>query len=133
MNKHVQPGMSFIEIMIVIAIIGTFLAVVAPNLTSWLGRGQKSATLSSLQTLSNALETYQMDTGHYPDSLEDLINQPADESNWNGPYLRKKQVPQDGWKQEFSYKRNEKGAQPPYELFSYGDPKKEDDKIYAEQ
>lgn len=132
MNKHTQSGMSFIEIMIVIAIIGTFLAVVGPNLTSWLGRGQKSATMSSLQAISNALETYQMDTGHYPESLEGLISQPSDESNWEGPYLKSKKIPLDGWKNEFTYKVNPKGTQPPYELYSLGDPKKEDDKIYAE-
>ncbi|NBV40472.1 prepilin-type N-terminal cleavage/methylation domain-containing protein [bacterium] len=131
MNKHVQPGMSFIEIMIVLAIMGVFIAMVGPNLASWLGRGQKSATLSTLRSITNELETYNMDTGHYPDSLEDLVTQPADESNWSGPYMNR--IPKDGWKQEFSYKRNDKGVQPPYELFSYGDPKKEDDKIYAEQ
>lgn len=132
MNKHLQSGMSFIEVMIVLMIMGLFMAVVVPNAMKWLGRGRETTTKVSLNALQNAVEEYQMDVGQYPEDLESLINNTNGAENWHGPYLQKKKLPRDGWNQEFVYKVNPKGSQPPFELYSYGDPKQEDGKLYAE-
>ena len=130
MQKHLQSGMSFIEISIVILIMGIMAAVIAPNMTRWLSRGKDTATKASLQSVSNVIQEYQMDVGAYPNALVDLVTKPQDVTGWNGAYLKK--VPKDGWNQEFIYKKNERGTQPPYELYSMGDPAKEDGRIYAE-
>ena len=130
MQKHLQSGMSFIEISIVILIMGIMAAVIATNMTRWLSRGKDTATKASLQSVSNVIQEYQMDVGAYPNALVDLVTKPQDVTGWNGAYLKK--VPKDGWNQEFIYKKNERGTQPPYELYSMGDPAKEDGRIYAE-
>jgi general secretion pathway protein G len=132
MQKHLQSGMTFIELTIMILIIGILLAVVVPNANRWLGRGKEQATKSSLQVINNAVQEYQADTGQYPQSLEDLMHKPQDLSGWNGAYIKGKTLPHDGWNQEFVYKVNPRGTQPPFELYSYGDPTKEDGRIHAE-
>ena len=130
MQKHLQSGMSFIEITIVILIMGIMAAVVLPNATRWLGRGKLTATKANLEALGNVIQEYQMDVGAYPNTLSDLVTKPQDVTGWNGAYLKK--LPKDGWQQEFVYKKNERGTQPPYELYSLGDPTQEDGRIYAE-
>ena len=88
MQKHLQSGMSFIEITIVILIMGILAAVVAPNTLRWVGRGKLTSTKTGLQTISNLIQEYQMDVGAYPSSLSDLQKQPQDVTGWHGPYIK---------------------------------------------
>ena len=132
MQKHLQSGMSFIEISIVILIMGIMAAVIAPNMTRWLSRGKDTATKASLQSVSNVIQEYQMDVGAYPTALVDLQKKPQDVTGYGGPYIKGEKTLKDGWNQEFIYKVNARGTQPPYELYSMGDPKKEDGRMYAE-
>lgn len=132
MQKHLQSGMSFIEITIVILIMGILAAVVAPNALRWVGRGKLTSTKTGLQTISNLIQEYQMDVGSYPNTLADLQKQPQDVTGWHGPYIKGEKTLKDGWGQEYIYKKNERGTQPPFELYSMGDPTQEDGRIYAE-
>lgn len=132
MQKHLQSGMSFIEITIVLLIMGILAAVIAPNALRWVGRGKETSTKTGLQVIGHAVEEYQMDVGSYPQALSDLQKKPQDVTGWAGPYIKGEKTLKDGWNNEFIYKVNARGTQPPYELYSMGDPKKEDGRIYAE-
>jgi general secretion pathway protein G len=70
-----------------------------------------------------ALGGYQVDNGTYPQSLQDLLKQPAGATNWRGPYLDK--LPLDPWSKPFIYyfpgKHNTNG----YDLLSAGPDGKE--------
>ena len=59
--------------------------------------------------------------GRYPsteDGLKALVDKPTGASNWNGPYLRKKVIPQDPWGIAFNYRMpGEHGA---FDLYSLG-------------
>jgi general secretion pathway protein G len=47
-----------------------------------------------------------------------LIEAPSNETNWNGPYLKKKTVPMDPWGQDFHYRSP--GEHGDYDLFTLG-------------
>lgn len=132
MKKHLQSGMSFIEITIVILIMGILAAVVAPAALRWVGKGKVTATKTGLQVIASEIENYQMDVGSYPTTLADLTKKPQDVTGWDGPYIKGQNTLKDGWNNEFIYKVNSRGTQPPYELYSLGDPKQEDGRIHAE-
>lgn len=127
--------MSFIEITIVITIMALFMAIAGPKLMSVLGRGKKTVTNSNLSTLSSAIRQYKIDTGVYPNSLQDLVKKPEGVTGWQEAYVgndSNPEVPRDGYGQEFVYKLNAPRTIPPYELYSTGDPDKaEEERIYA--
>ena len=136
-NKTLQPGMTFIEIIIVITIMALFAAAVIPRLMSTLGRGQKTSTRSTLNVIAAGIQQYKIDVGTYPNKLEDLVKKPEGVSGWQEAYVGSEktanpEVPRDAWGQEFEYKLNPRGSVPAYELYSKGDPDKaEEERIYA--
>ncbi|MBI2344804.1 type II secretion system protein GspG [Candidatus Dependentiae bacterium] len=133
-NKTLQPGFNFIELLISITIIALFIGFVGPKFMRLLGKGQKTATESTLKGIAAAIAEYKMDIGRYPNNLEELIKKPENATNWQGPYLSKNEsdvgsIPQDPWGQPIQYKLNDRGVNPPFDLYSLGDPEKEDARI----
>lgn len=133
-NKMLQPGFNFIEMMVALVIIGIIVGMVGPRVMSLLGRGKKTATQNTLKVVATGLAQYKMDVGTYPDSLDDLIKKPENASNWQGPYVGDEtkgsaEIPTDAWGQTIKYKKNDRGVTPPFDLYSEGDPEKEEDRI----
>ncbi len=133
-NKTLQPGFNFIEMMVALVIIGIIVGMIGPRVMGLLGRGKKTATQNTLKVVATGLAQYKMDVGQYPDNLEDLIKKPESAQNWQGPYVGDEtkgstEIPMDAWGQAIKYKKNERGATPPFDLYSEGDPEKEEDRI----
>lgn len=65
MKKMNNKGFSLIELIIVIAIMAVLVAVIAPNLTGYIGKSKKNADTSNADTLtstiSNALQDFVTD------------------------------------------------------------------------
>jgi general secretion pathway protein G len=108
-------GFTLIEILVVMAIIGMLAVMVAPNIFNQQAGAQRDAALSQIASLEAALDTYRLDVGEYPDSLEGLRENDSGRASWNGPYLRRG-VPLDPWNNEYVYDSNDRE----FTLFSYG-------------
>lgn len=67
MKKTDNKGFSLIELIIVIAIMAVLVAIIAPNLTKYLGKSKKSADSKNLDEIESTLKTcitdYEMDNG----------------------------------------------------------------------
>ncbi len=61
-----EHGVTLIEMLIVLALIGILLAVVVPNLTGFLGRGNDRAYESDRQNIQAAANAYYTDTRTRP-------------------------------------------------------------------
>jgi len=118
-----QSGLSLLEVVVVVIIIAGILALVGPNIFKQYTQSQARNTKSQIELLSTALDTFRLEIGRYPteeEGLQALVAQPEGLGLWNGPYLRKKTLPRDGWGNEFVY------ANPPvqggidYDLSSLG-------------
>ena len=70
------------------------LSLVAPTMFSKVGSSQRKTAMAQMQMLSTALDTYRLDTGSFPDSLNELRSGTA--PGWDGPYLPR-DVPADPW------------------------------------
>lgn len=57
MKKMNNKGFSLIELIIVIAIMAVLVAVIAPNLTSYLGNSKKKTDNSNADTIENVINT----------------------------------------------------------------------------
>jgi general secretion pathway protein G len=113
-------GLTFIEMMVVLAIIGLLLALVGPQFIGQVGKAEVQAARQQIQLLETALDTLRLDVGRYPttqEGLEALRARPFGLDRWDGPYL-KKNVPPDPWGNPYMYRSP--GANGPYDLFSYG-------------
>jgi general secretion pathway protein G len=113
-------GFTLIELLVVVAIIGLLAGIVAPRYFGQVGKSEVNVAKAQLDALEKALDQYRLDIGRYPNTelgLKALVERPASELKWSGPYLRK-DVPLDPWGKPYVYKLpGEKGE---FDLLSYG-------------
>ncbi len=105
-----QAGMSIIEILIVIALIGTVMAIMVTNLTGRQDEAMKQAAELSMGQLESSLQMYKIDNYRYPTTeqgLSALVSKPSGARRWRGPYTEKNKL-QDPWGNEFSYESDGK-------------------------
>ena len=119
-RRERMRGLTFIEMMVVLAIIGLLLALVGPQFIGQVGKAEAQAARQQITLFETALDTFRLDVGRYPtteEGLEALRAQPFGLERWDGPYL-KKSVPKDPW--GYDYKYRSPGQQGPFDLYSYG-------------
>lgn len=105
-----QAGMSIIEILIVIALIGTVMAIMVTNLTGRQDEAMKQAAELSMGQLESSLQMYKIDNYRYPTTeqgLSSLVSKPSGSRRWRGPYTEKNKL-QDPWGNEFTYESDGK-------------------------
>lgn len=109
-------GFTLIELLIVIVILGLLASLVAPTMFSKVSSSQRNTAATQMQLLQTSLDTYRLDMGDYPNSLEELRS--SSKQGWDGPYLPKA-VPLDPWGNSYVYRTpGEDGM--PYYLASMG-------------
>jgi general secretion pathway protein G len=115
-----NAGFTLLELLVVVVIIGLLAGLVAPRYFGQVGKSEVNVAKAQIDALEKALDQYRLDTGHYPSTelgLAALVERPANEPKWNGPYLRKG-VPSDPWGRPYLYRTP--GQRGDYDLVSYG-------------
>lgn len=117
-----QTGFSLMEILIVVALIAVIATLVARNVFG--GRERALARLAQTQvtTLAGKVEQYELDVGALPQSLDDLVRQPAGAGSWLGPYAKADEL-KDPWGTPIEYRVP--GGSTPFELVSLGADRRE--------
>lgn len=114
-----RKGFTLIELLVVMVILAMLAAIVGPKLFTKVGKGKQAAAKTQIEMLGQALDSYRLDTGHYPNTsqgLNALVTNPGVEG-WDGSYL-KKALPNDPWMKQYQYQSP--GTHGDYDLFSYG-------------
>ena len=73
-----QAGMSLIEIIIVIVLIGAVLTFVGSRVLGGADRAKANLAKSQVTTMAQKVQAFQMDTGRLPVTLEELVTAPGD-------------------------------------------------------
>lgn len=67
-------GFTLIELLIVLAIVGTLLAIAVPSYFGSLENARETALKQSLSVMRTAIDHYHGDRGKYPESLRELVD-----------------------------------------------------------
>ncbi len=110
-------GFTLVELLVVLAILGLLAGLVGPQVMKFLGSSKTKTAALQIEDLGATLDLYRLEIGNYPDSLEALVKDPG-VANWNGPYLRKSQVPKDPWGNDYQYRAP--GQHGPFDIWSLG-------------
>lgn len=118
-----NAGMSLVEIMIVLGIIGTILGLIGNSIVGANEKAKAKEAKMAMAQMMNGLSTYESDCGKFPEALDDLIKASADCQTWEPIKLKLKSGKiLDPWGNEFIYTKNESGD---VVLKSYGKDGKE--------
>jgi general secretion pathway protein G len=120
-----NKGFSFIELMVVVIILGILAGMIVPR---YMGRTDDARAVKAkvdIAALETSLKMFRLDNGFYPTTeqgLIALIEKPSSEPvppKWseNG-YLDKKKLPKDPWGREYLYLSP--GVNGDYDILSYG-------------
>ena len=105
-KRKSQRGITLIEMLVVVVIIGLFVGLVSVNMFKKADDAKRTAARANISTFMQALGLYKLDTGTYPNTeqgLNALRVKPEDAAQWGGPYL-KTDVPLDPWNHPYLYK-----------------------------
>ncbi|WP_417687802.1 type II secretion system major pseudopilin GspG [Pseudidiomarina sp.] len=115
-RAQTRHGFTLIELLIVIVILGLLASLVAPQMFSKVDSSMIKTAETQMKMLETSLNTYRLDMGSYPESLDEL--RASEKPNWQGPYFPK-EVPPDPWGNDYVYRMpGDDGA--PFTLLSYG-------------
>ena len=116
-----QPGFTLIELLVVLVILGLLAGLVGPQVLRYTGSAKSDTARLQIEEFGAALDLYHLEVGRYPNTdegLKSLIEKPATANVWNGPYLKKKTIPNDPWGNAYHYESPGKNGM--YDLFSFG-------------
>jgi general secretion pathway protein G len=114
-------GMTLIEILVVLVLIGVVMGIVGGNFIQRGEKAKRDAAKIEIGQIGQTLDLFKLEVGRYPTSqegLQSLVTQPAGVTNWNGPYWKKATVPKDPWGNDYVY--TFPGAHGAYDIISYG-------------
>jgi general secretion pathway protein G len=132
-----RAGFTLIEILLVIVILLLLASALVVFLLPQQEGAEKNTTKLLLNQVSQALDTYRLNIGHYPTEQENGLNALMTKPNfenqrlgekWQGPYLKPGTKLEDPWGHPIKYEVVDKStatddkskAGPPYKLYSVG-------------
>src|SRR5438105_14080546 len=101
-----ERGFTLLELLVVLAILGLLIGLVAPAALRQLGSAKEKIAHQSIERLASVLDMYKLDVGSYPTTeqgLQALISPPQGVTRWSGPYVKGDKVPEDPWGRSFLY------------------------------
>lgn len=122
-SRNPQAGVTLLEMLVVLVIIGIVAALVVPNVIGRPDEARRAVAEADIRTIAASLEMYRLDNRTYPTGAQGLLalsakpTIPPEPAVWPvGGYL--KSVPLDPWGREYIYRMP--GENDAYDLISLG-------------
>ncbi len=96
-------GFTLVELLLVLMILALIGGLVLPGIIGKAESAKAKAAVSQVNRLAMAVESYYLDTGKTPESLDMLVKESGDVKGWNGPYV-KASLLKDPWGREYEYR-----------------------------
>jgi len=101
-HNNGQRGFTLVELLLVLVILALIAGLVLPVIIGKAESAKAKAASSQISRISMSVETFYLDTGNTPSSLDELVNEPSGVRGWNGPYI-KNSLLKDPWGQPYQY------------------------------
>ena len=119
-RRRRDSGVTLIEMMVVLVIIGIVAALIVPNVIGRPDEARRAVAEADIRSIAASLEIYRLDNRQYPtteDGLQALVTRPADAPAWaEGGYLPV--LPVDPWGMAYLY--TSPGETADYDLLTLG-------------
>ena len=112
-----EGGFTLVELLLVLVILALIGGLVLPGIIGKAEGAKIKAASSQIDRISMAVESYYLDTGSQPTSLDALVNEPGDADGWNGPYV-KSSILKDPWGRDYEFRSP--GDHGDFDIVSYG-------------
>ena len=112
-----SSGFTLVELLLVLVILALIGGLVLPGIIGKAEGAKVKAASSQIDRISMAVESYYLDTGSTPESLEQLVNEPGDAEGWNGPYVKTSSL-KDPWGKEYIFQQP--GDHGDFDIYTYG-------------
>jgi general secretion pathway protein G len=116
-----DEGFTLLELLVVLGILVLLATLVAPQVLRYLGQARTDAARAQISAISTSLELYALDNGSFPSQqagLAALLQPPAGQPRWKGPYMKKADGFIDPWGRAYQYRFPGKAGQP--DVFTLG-------------
>jgi general secretion pathway protein G len=106
-RKRRSRGITLLELLVVLAILALIATFAGPRLLNILSGAKTDAAKIQIDSLATTLDLYRLEVGQYPgedEGLQALVERPAGNDKWNGPYLTKREALIDPWGNPYRYR-----------------------------
>ena len=110
-------GFTLVELLLVLMILALIGGLVLPRIIGKAEGAKVKAAALQVDRLSMAVESYYLDIGSPPDSLDLLVTESGNAKGWNGPYVRASLL-KDPWSRDYEYRYP--GEHGDFDLSSFG-------------
>ncbi len=111
-RRNSRAGFTLIEILLVVVIIGMLAGIAAVAVPRNIEKARRAKAAADISAISLAVQSYYMEEGKYPQSLDAL-------TSGDDPYLEKG-IPKDPWKNPYNYAYPGSHKPLKFDLYSYG-------------
>jgi len=104
-----HKGFTLLELLLVMAILVVLAGLGTVAYTRLGNTSNIRACRVLIKEMKDACTMYKIQLQTYPRSLQDLVVLPSGmtQAEWGGPYFRDGKLPQDPWRNDFTYSANE--------------------------
>jgi general secretion pathway protein G len=106
-----QKGFSLVEIIVVLAIIGGIMTLLAPRIFSNKQKANQRTAKIQLAKVANAINEFYADCNQLPESLDNLLDDPGEDvcETWGPDAYAKEKELIDPWKGDILYEQTGSG------------------------
>lgn len=116
---HPEAGVTLVEMMVVILIIGLITAIVAINVLPSQDKARVEKAKADIASIDQALTLFHLEAARYPtmdEGLQSLVDPTAALGAKRDPFIRR--LPNDPWNRPYQYVTP--GESGPFDLYSMG-------------